>query len=153
MKGLAMGIKRFLKDEEGVTMIEYGLLAALISIVCILAITLVGNNLNIAFETICNTFAALSPAVRPADSKAMRMGGLARPALSFLTLRERTLSTSQAIRLPHEQQGVTSIEYALLACLIAVSCVLMITAVGTQMETLYGVICNGVAAATGQPPC
>lgn len=57
MKGLAMGIKRFLKDEEGVTMIEYGLLAALISIVCILAITLVGDNLNIAFETICNALA------------------------------------------------------------------------------------------------
>ncbi|HEU4924288.1 MAG TPA: Flp family type IVb pilin [Burkholderiales bacterium] len=42
-------------------MIEYGLLAALISIVCILAITLVGNNLNIAFETICNALAAAVP--------------------------------------------------------------------------------------------
>ncbi|HET9413371.1 MAG TPA: Flp family type IVb pilin [Pseudolabrys sp.] len=61
MKGLMVGIKRFLKDEEGVTMIEYGLLAALISIVCILAITLVGNNLNIAFETICNALAAAVP--------------------------------------------------------------------------------------------
>ena len=57
MKSLALGIKRFLKEEEGVTMIEYGLLAALISIVCIIAITFVGNNLNIAFERICNALA------------------------------------------------------------------------------------------------
>lgn len=60
---------------------------------------------------------------------------------------------SHAKALSRNQEGVSSIEYALLACLIAVSCVLMITAVGTQTETLYGVICNGVAAATGQPPC
>lgn len=57
MKGLMVGIKRFLKDEEGVTMVEYGLLAALISIVCIVAIRLIGTNLNIAFETICNALA------------------------------------------------------------------------------------------------
>ena len=63
------------------------------------------------------------------------------------------MSTSQVVRLGHEQQGVSSIEYALLASLIAVVCALMITAVGTQTVTLYDVICNGVAAATGQPPC
>ena len=57
MKFLALGIKRFLKEEEGVTMVEYGLLAALISIVCIVAITAIGTNLNIAFETICNALA------------------------------------------------------------------------------------------------
>lgn len=57
MKFLALGIKRFLKEEEGVTMVEYGLLAALISIVCIIAITAIGTNLNIAFETICNHLA------------------------------------------------------------------------------------------------
>jgi Flp pilus assembly pilin Flp len=81
--------------------------------------------------------------------------GLARqPSLSpTLSIRERTLSTSQAYRLSHEQQGVSSVEYALLACLIAVVCVVSITAVGTQTVILYEVLCNGVAAATGQPPC
>jgi Flp pilus assembly pilin Flp len=63
------------------------------------------------------------------------------------------LFASHAKALSRNQEGVSSVEYALLACLIAVSCVLMITAVGTQTETLYEVICNGVAAATGQPPC
>ena len=61
--------------------------------------------------------------------------------------------TSQAYRLSREQQGVSSVEYALLACLIAVVCVVSITAVGTQTVILYEIICNGVAAATGQPPC
>lgn len=57
MKSLAVGIKRFLQEEEGVTMVEYGLIAALIAIVCILAITGLGTNLNTAFVTICNAIA------------------------------------------------------------------------------------------------
>ncbi|MGH8730047.1 MAG: Flp family type IVb pilin [Burkholderiales bacterium] len=44
-------------EEEGVTMVEYGLIAALISIVVLLALTNIGINLNIAYETICNALA------------------------------------------------------------------------------------------------
>ena len=54
MKGLMMGIQRFVREEEGVTMVEYGLIAALIAIVCIVAITKVGTNLNLVFTEICN---------------------------------------------------------------------------------------------------
>ena len=54
MKSLAVGIKRFLKDEEGVTRVEYGLIAALIAIVCIVFITNVGTNLNLTFGEVCN---------------------------------------------------------------------------------------------------
>ena len=39
-------IKAFRKDEKGVTMIEYGLLAALIAVVCIAVITTIGTDLN-----------------------------------------------------------------------------------------------------------
>jgi pilus assembly protein Flp/PilA len=52
-----------------------------------------------------------------------------------------------------DEDGVSSIEYALLASLIAVICVAMITAVGTNTLNLYMVVCNGVATATGKPPC
>ncbi len=52
MNKLMTGIKRFVQDEEGVTMVEYGLIAALIAIVCIAAITAVGTNLNVVFESI-----------------------------------------------------------------------------------------------------
>jgi pilus assembly protein Flp/PilA len=57
MKGLMIAIQRFVREEEGVTMVEYGLIAALIAIVCIVAITNVGTNLNLVFTEICNKLA------------------------------------------------------------------------------------------------
>ena len=45
-------LKRFIRDEDGVTAIEYGLIAALISIVIIVAVTLVGTNLDLVFDRI-----------------------------------------------------------------------------------------------------
>lgn len=45
-------IIRFFKDEEGVTAIEYGLIAALIAVVIIGAITLVGEGLDTVFTTV-----------------------------------------------------------------------------------------------------
>ena len=45
---------RFLKDEEGVTAVEYGLIAALIALVIIVAVTAVGRNLNTAFNNVAN---------------------------------------------------------------------------------------------------
>jgi pilus assembly protein Flp/PilA len=61
MKGLVVGIKHFLKDEEGATMVEYGLLAALISIVCIAVITQLGLNLELAFTAVCNAIRGAVP--------------------------------------------------------------------------------------------
>jgi pilus assembly protein Flp/PilA len=43
-------IMRFVKEEDGATAIEYGLLAALISVVMIAGATLVGTNLNSVFN-------------------------------------------------------------------------------------------------------
>lgn len=45
-------IKRFFKDESGATAIEYGLLATLISIVAIAAMTAVGSNLIARFTSV-----------------------------------------------------------------------------------------------------
>ena len=52
MNTLLMSIKRFVKDEEGVTAIEYGLIAALIAVVIAGAVVTVGTNLNAVFTTI-----------------------------------------------------------------------------------------------------
>jgi pilus assembly protein Flp/PilA len=57
MKALAASIKRFLREDEGATMIEYGLLAALISVVVIIALTGVGGNLKETFTMVCNKLA------------------------------------------------------------------------------------------------
>jgi pilus assembly protein Flp/PilA len=45
-------ISRFVRDESGATAIEYGLIAALIAVVIITAITAVGTNLSATFNTI-----------------------------------------------------------------------------------------------------
>jgi pilus assembly protein Flp/PilA len=42
----------FFKDEEGVTMVEYGLLVALIAVVCILAVTTVGTAVRDKFTAV-----------------------------------------------------------------------------------------------------
>ena len=41
-------------DEEGQTLVEYGLIVALISIVAIAALTLVGSDVNRVFNTVAN---------------------------------------------------------------------------------------------------
>ena len=51
-------IKGFWQDEEGVTAIEYGLIAALIAVVIIGALTIVGNELDIVFDKIGNALKA-----------------------------------------------------------------------------------------------
>jgi pilus assembly protein Flp/PilA len=43
---------RFANDESGATAIEYGLIAGLISVVIITAITLVGTNLSAKFNAV-----------------------------------------------------------------------------------------------------
>jgi pilus assembly protein Flp/PilA len=45
-------ILSFLRDDSGVTAIEYGLIASLIAVVIIGAITLVGTNLSATFQTV-----------------------------------------------------------------------------------------------------
>jgi pilus assembly protein Flp/PilA len=45
-------LHRFAKDDTGVTAIEYGLIASLIAVVIITAVTLIGTNLTAKFNTI-----------------------------------------------------------------------------------------------------
>ena len=48
----------FFKDEEGATMVEYALMLALIAIVCIIAVTAIGNNANTTFTNAGNALAS-----------------------------------------------------------------------------------------------
>lgn len=47
-------LKSFTRSEDGVTAIEYGLIAALISVVIIASLTLVGNEVDTTFNTWTN---------------------------------------------------------------------------------------------------
>lgn len=59
-------IKQFLTDEAGVTMVEYGLLAALISIVCIAILTTVGTDLKAVFSKIATCLGGAVAGTTPA---------------------------------------------------------------------------------------
>ena len=51
-------LSRFVRDESGVTAIEYGLIAALISVVIITAAAAVGTQLSAVFNNIATKLAA-----------------------------------------------------------------------------------------------
>ena len=46
------GFIRFAKDEDGATAIEYGLIAALVSVAAIGALTAMGNSLSTLFNRV-----------------------------------------------------------------------------------------------------
>ena len=52
MNALFTEIKRFIADEEGAAAVEYGLLAALIAVVIVAAVSSVGNRVCETFNTI-----------------------------------------------------------------------------------------------------
>ncbi|MGE4299911.1 MAG: Flp family type IVb pilin [Desulfovibrionaceae bacterium] len=53
-------IRNFLRNEEGVTALEYGLIAALIAGVIIAAVTLLGTNVQGTFNTIAGSMPGAS---------------------------------------------------------------------------------------------
>jgi len=48
-------VRRLVREEEGATMVEYGLMVALIAVVCIGAVTLIGTKLNTKFTDVSNS--------------------------------------------------------------------------------------------------
>lgn len=66
MNSSSMAIRSFLQDEEGVTAIEYGLIAALIAIAIIAMVALVGDQLNNVFNCIA-IYLDNVPATKPAS--------------------------------------------------------------------------------------
>lgn len=47
--------KKFVADESGATAIEYGLIAALVAVVVIAALSLLGEQLSGTFQEICQS--------------------------------------------------------------------------------------------------
>ena len=54
-------LNRFVKDESGATAIEYGLIAALISVGVIAALQTIGTNLKTAFEKVGTALNTTAP--------------------------------------------------------------------------------------------
>jgi pilus assembly protein Flp/PilA len=58
MKSLALKVRRFLVAEDGPTAVEYAVMLALIVIVCLAAISSIGTQANVKFQTIANSLGA-----------------------------------------------------------------------------------------------
>ena len=56
-------INKLLRDEQGATAIEYGLIAALIAVAAITAMQSLGNELNTTFNTVSDEMAEGNAAV------------------------------------------------------------------------------------------
>jgi len=52
MKSLALKVQRFLASEDGPTAVEYAVMLALIIIVCLAAISTIGQNANGTFTEV-----------------------------------------------------------------------------------------------------
>ena len=57
-------LMRFLRDEEGVTAMEYGLIAALIAVVIIAGVTLAGKQVLAVFTEIATEMGYTAPAAQ-----------------------------------------------------------------------------------------
>ena len=51
-------IARFIARQEGATMVEYGLMVALIAVVCIAGVTLLGGNVSGIFNNVASKITA-----------------------------------------------------------------------------------------------
>jgi pilus assembly protein Flp/PilA len=54
-------LKTMIRDEKAATMVEYGLLVALIALVAIVGVTAIGVNLNTEFAGLGHCFVAGQP--------------------------------------------------------------------------------------------
>ena len=55
-------INRFWSNEEGAALIEYGMLVGLIAVVCVVAVQLLGTQINTVFTNLTTTLAGFLPA-------------------------------------------------------------------------------------------
>ncbi len=52
---MRLSLKSFIRDEEGATMVEYGLLVALIAMVALVGVTTLGTNLQSLYTTVAGS--------------------------------------------------------------------------------------------------
>ncbi len=56
MARIALAARRFINDEEGAALAEYGILVAFIAIVAITAVTFFGSKISAKFSALGNAF-------------------------------------------------------------------------------------------------
>ena len=60
MKNFATKLKRFLKSEDGPTAVEYAVMLSLIIVVCLTAVTSIGQNASSTFTNVAGQLGSSS---------------------------------------------------------------------------------------------
>ncbi len=60
MKNFAARLKRFLKSEDGPTAVEYAVMLSLIIVVCLTAVTSIGQNASSTFTNVAGQLGSSS---------------------------------------------------------------------------------------------
>jgi pilus assembly protein Flp/PilA len=60
MKSLAKAVINFVRREDGLTPVEYAVMLAVITVICIPAVTALGSNANKTFTTINHALGSAS---------------------------------------------------------------------------------------------
>jgi pilus assembly protein Flp/PilA len=56
MQSLIKGVRNFVRNEEGAALVEYGLLIALIAVICVIVVATLGNTVSAKFSAINANF-------------------------------------------------------------------------------------------------
>jgi pilus assembly protein Flp/PilA len=56
MKSLTRGVRKFIANDEGAALVEYGLLIALIAVICVIVVATLGNTVSAKFSAINANF-------------------------------------------------------------------------------------------------
>jgi pilus assembly protein Flp/PilA len=56
MKGIIAGTRKFVRNQEGAALVEYGLLIALIAVICVIVVAILGNTVSAKFSSINASF-------------------------------------------------------------------------------------------------
>ncbi len=155
---------RFRRNEDGAALAEYGLLVALIAVVCVVAVTALGSQVNIAFSTIASQLKAAIARrldIRPLCGRVRlrahdHKSDFARYTASLCSKAAPNFGDTPMYnlvkRFRRDQEGAALAEYGLLIALIAVVCVVAITALGSQVNIAFSTIASQLQAALPAAP-
>jgi pilus assembly protein Flp/PilA len=154
-----VSVRRLLREDSGATAIEYGLIAALIAVAAIAALTLVGTSLSASSTRSppSSDTGAAHPfgVVKMANPHRCRRDSGGRGGSEVgANRREYELPTnsrrfpmqifeylktprSVSTRLAQDESGATAIEYGLIAALIAVAAIAAFQLIGTSLSTIF----------------
>lgn len=63
MKNFLSSVTNFIREEDGASAVEYGILVAAIAAVIVAVTVIVGNQVNTAFKNVCKALAAVASGV------------------------------------------------------------------------------------------